>query len=95
MLGITAAAITEHEGNAGWLAREYHTPTALERAGLEEVAPFIANSPGPVYSNNVGILVVTGQTVRVTDPFTMAAEVRLGRWDDALLVADMKRGGIR
>jgi len=45
-----------------------------------------------VYSNNVGILVVTGQSVRVTDPFTMAAEVRLGRWDDALLVADVAAG---
>ncbi|MDQ2786413.1 MAG: hypothetical protein M3Y58_15580 [Chloroflexota bacterium] len=89
MLGITAAAIAEQEGSAGWLAREYHTPTASERAGLLAVASFIANSPGPVYSNNVGILVVTGQAVRVTDPFTMAAEVRLGRWDDALLVADV------
>ena len=92
ILGITAAAITEQEGSAGWLAREYHTPTASERAGLMAVASFIANSPGPVYSNNVGILVVTGQPVRVTDPFTMAAEVRLGRWDDALLVADVAAG---
>lgn len=92
MLGITAAAITEQEGSAGWLARDYHTPTASERAGLMAVASFIANSPGPVYSNNVGILVVTGQSVRVTDPFTMAAEVRLGRWDDALLVADVAAG---
>lgn len=92
MLGITAAAITEQEGSAGWLARDYHTPTASERAGLMAVASFIANSPGPVYSNNVGILVVTGQPVRVTDPFTMAAEVRLGRWDDALLIADVAAG---
>ena len=92
MLGLTAVAITEQEGRAGWLAREYHTPTAAERAGLAAVASFIANSPGPVYSNNVGILVVSGQTVRVTDPFTMAAEVRLGRWDDALLVADVEAG---
>ena len=92
MLGITAVAITEREGSAGWLAREYHTPTATERAGLAQVASFIANSPGPVYSNNVGILVVAGQAVRVTDPFTMAAEVRLGRWDDALLVADVEAG---
>jgi hypothetical protein len=92
MLGITAGAISEQEGGAGWLARDYHTPTASERAGLEQVASYIANSPGPVYSNNVGILVITGQTVRVTDPFTMAAEVRLGRWDDALLVGDVEAG---
>jgi len=92
ILAITVAAINEHEGVAGWLAREYRAPTASERMGLAEVASFIANSPGPVYSNNVGILVVTGQTIRVTDPFTMAAEVRLGRWDDALLVADVEAG---
>ncbi|MHB8647819.1 MAG: hypothetical protein ACYDAR_18720 [Thermomicrobiales bacterium] len=92
MLAITGVAINEQEGVAGWLTREYRSPTASERAGLEQVASFIANSPGPVYSNNVGILVVTGQTVRVTDPFTMAAEVRLGRWDDAKLVADVAAG---
>ncbi len=92
MLGITAAALSERESSTGWLARDFHMPTSSERAGLAQVASYIANSPGPVYSNNVGILVVSGQTVRVTDPFTMAAEVRLGRWDDALLVADVEAG---
>ncbi|MCA1666338.1 MAG: hypothetical protein LC793_02840 [Thermomicrobia bacterium] len=92
MLALTVAASTEQEGRAGWLARDYHVPTVSERAGLAQVAAFIANRPGPVYSNNVGMLVVTGQTVRITDPFTMAAEVRLGRWDDALLVADVAAG---
>lgn len=92
LLATTAAAVNEHEGGTGWLARDYRPPTAVERAGLAQVARYIANSPGPVYSNNVGMLVVTGQGVRVTDPFTMAAEVRLGRWDDARLVADVEAG---
>ncbi len=88
----TGVAVTEREGATGWLARDYRPPSVSERQGLTNVAGFVANSPGPVYSNNVGILVVTGQTVRVTDPFTMAAEVRLGRWDDASLVADVAAG---
>ena len=92
LVALSAAALTEREGTAGWLARDYRAPTASERAGYEAVAAYIANSPGPVYSTNVGILVVTGQPVRVTDPFTMAAEVRLGRWDDAALVADVAAG---
>ncbi len=92
MLGGAIVAINEHEGAAGWLARDYRAPTVAERDGLTAIANYIANSPGPVYSNNVGMLVVTGQEVRITDPFTMAAEVRLGRWDDALLVADVAAG---
>lgn len=89
LTGITA---TEQEGRHGWLAREYRAPTASERAGWTQVASYLANSPAPVYSDNVGILVVAGQPVRVTDPFTMAAEVRLGRWDDAALVDDILAG---
>jgi hypothetical protein len=60
--------------------------------GFQSVASYIANHNGPVYSTDVGLLVVTGQTVRVTDPFTMAAEVRLHRWDDRDLVADLAAG---
>jgi hypothetical protein len=89
MVGVSAA---EHEGKYGWLAREIRQPSASDRAGFEAVASYIANHPGPVYSTDVGILVVTDQVVRVTDPFTMAAEVRLGRWDDRDLVADLDAG---
>ncbi len=85
-------AATEREGRYGWLAREYRPPTAAEEAGFQAVASYIANHPGPVYSTDVGLLVVTDQPVRVTDPFTMAAEVRLGRWDDRDLVADVAAG---
>jgi hypothetical protein len=92
LVALSVVALAEREDTTGWLARDYRAPTASERAGYEAVAAYIANSPGPVYSTNVGILVVTGQPVRVTDPFTMAAEVRLGRWDDASLVADVAAG---
>lgn len=92
ILLLSGVSAFEHEGTAGWLARDYRQPTQGERDGLAAVASYLANAPGPVYSNNVGILVVAGRTVRVTDPFTMAAEVRLGRWDDAELVADVAAG---
>lgn len=92
IIAVSVVSLAEHEGATGWLARDYRQPTAAEREGLEAVASYVANSPGPVYSNNVGLLVVAGQPVRITDPFTMAAEVRLGRWDDALFVADVAAG---
>jgi hypothetical protein len=92
LIAVSIVSVTENEGSTGWLARDYRRPTAAEREGLASIASLIANSPGPVYSNNVGILVITGQPVRVTDPFTMAAEVRLGRWDDSLLIADVAAG---
>jgi hypothetical protein len=92
LVALSVGALSEREGTTGWLAREYRPPTASERDGYAAVAAYVANSPGPVYSTNVGILVVTGQQVRVTDPFTMATEVRLGRWDDASLVADVEAG---
>ncbi|MGI8858514.1 MAG: ArnT family glycosyltransferase [Thermomicrobiales bacterium] len=92
VVAFSVVALVEREGTTGWLARDYRAPTASELDGYAAVAAYIANSPGPVYSTNVGILVVTGQPVRVTDPFTMATEVRLGRWDDASLVADVEAG---
>jgi hypothetical protein len=88
----TGFAGAEHEGRYGWLAREYRQPSASEEEGIRAVASYVANHPGPVYSTDVGLLVIAGQPVRVTDPFTMAAEVRLGRWDDRDLVAEVAAG---
>jgi hypothetical protein len=91
ILLLTGVAIGEQEGRKGWLAWEYRLPTAAERQAFERVASSIAHTAGPVYGDNVGlgILAITGHAVRVTDPFTLAAEVRMGRWDDSALVADV------
>lgn len=89
---LTGIACIEREGPHGWLADVYRAPTISERDGTAAVAAYLANAPAPVYSDNVGILVIARQPVRVTDPFTMAAEVRLGRWDDSALVADVAAG---
>ena len=89
---LTGVACIEREGPHGWLADVYRAPTIRERDGTAAVAAYLANARAPVYSDNVGILVIARQPVRVTDPFTMAAEVRLGRWDDSALVADVAAG---
>lgn len=91
ILLLTGVAIGEQEGRKGWLAWEYRLPTAVERHGYERVASSVADTAGPIYGDNVGlgVLAITGHEVRVTDPFTLAAEVRMGRWDDSALVADV------
>jgi len=97
ILLLTGIAVGEREGQKGWLAREYRLPTAAERQGFERAASRIAVTAGPIYGDNVGlgILVLTGHATQVTDPFTLAAEVRLGRWDDSVFVADVAAGRYR
>ena len=92
VLALTGIACGEREGQHSWLADVYRVPTMNEREGMAAVVSYLANAREPVYSDNVGILVIARQPVRVTDPFTMAAEVRLGRWDDTDLVADVATG---
>ena len=91
ILLLTGVAVAEREGHGSWLAWEYRLPTAAERQGFERVTSRIADVAGPVYGDNVGlgVIALTGHTVQVTDPFTLAAEVRLGRWDDSAVVADV------
>lgn len=97
ILLLTGVAVGEQEGRRGWLARDYRLPTVAERQGFERVASSVARTAGPIYGDNVGLglLAITGHAVRVTDPFTLAAEVRMGRWDDSALVDDVAAGRYR
>jgi hypothetical protein len=97
ILLLTGVATGEQEGRKGWLAWEYRLPTAVERRGFERAMSYVAHTTGPVYGDNVGlgVLALTGHEVQVTDPFTLAAEVRMGRWDDSALVADVAAGRYR
>jgi len=97
ILLLTGISLGEREGQKGWLAREYRLPTVAESQGFERAASRIAITAGPIYGDNVGlgILVLTGHATQVTDPFTLAAEVRLGRWDDSAFVADVAAGHYR
>jgi hypothetical protein len=97
ILLLTGVAASEREGQRGWLAWEYRLPSAAERQGFAQAASRIESVSGPVYGDNVGlgVLALTGHAVQVTDPFTLAAEVRLGRWDDSAVVADVAAGRYR
>lgn len=79
-------------GEPGWLARDFRPPLTREREDWANVAAFVTNDPGPVYADNVGLLLVAGKEVRYTDPFSLAFAVRTGQWDDSALVARVERG---
>lgn len=75
-----------------WLQRDFRVPRAAERAGWAQLAAFVTNDPGPVYSDNVGLLLVANQEVRYTDPFTLSYAATTGQWDQRALVARVERG---
>ena len=52
----------------------------------------MTNDPGPVYSDNVGLLLVAGKPVQYTDPFSLTYAARTGQWDQRALVARVERG---
>ncbi len=74
------------------LARDFRTPRPAERAGWAQLAAFVTNDPGPVYSDNVGLLLVAGKEVRYTDPFSLSYAARTGQWDQTSLVERVERG---
>src|SRR5262249_42889093 len=51
-------------GGENWLLRDFRTPRPLEREGWQNVAAFVTNDPGPVYADNVGLLLIAGKEVR-------------------------------
>lgn len=93
MLALAVALGLEARfGATNWLARDFRAPLPAEREGWGNVAAFVTNDPGPVYADNVGLLLVAGQEVRYTDPFSLAYATRTGQWDDRELVARVRRG---
>jgi hypothetical protein len=91
MLLPAAALLAEPAGGRAWLAGDLRPPSAAERLGWQQVLPVVAADAGPVYSDNVGLLLLAGQPIRYTDPFTLAAAVAAGQWSDAALVAAVRR----
>ena len=75
-----------------WLARDFRRPLPAEREGWAQIAAFVTNDPGPVYSDNVGLLLVAGKEVRYTDPFSLSYAAATGQWDQRELVARVERG---
>ncbi len=92
LLGSSLALGNEAQfGATNWLARDFRQPLPAEREGWHNVAAFVTNDPGPVYSDNVGLLLVARKAVRYTDPFSLAYATRTGQWDDRALVARIER----
>jgi hypothetical protein len=86
------ALVLEPTGGRAWLAGDLRPPDAGDQLGWEQVLPVVTDDPGPVYSDNVGLLLLSGQPIRYTDPFTMAAATEAGLWSDAALVEAVRRG---
>jgi len=70
----------------------FRPPLPAEREGWAQIAAFVTNDPGPVYSDNVGLLLVAGKEVRYTDPFSLSYAAATGQWDQRELVARVERG---
>ena len=79
-------------GAENWLARDFRQPRPAEREGWQNVASFVTNDPGSVYSDNIGLLLVAGKEVRYTDPFSLTFAARTGQWDESALVGRVERG---
>jgi hypothetical protein len=87
---MTVTLVAEPAGGRAWLAAELRPPSDSERLGWEQVLPVVVSDPGPVYSDNVGLLLLSGQPIRYTDPFTMAGATAAGLWSDTALVETVR-----
>ena len=54
--------------------------------GLTNVFQYVTNNGGAAYSDNVGLMLITGKKLWSTDPFTQTHATRYGRWDESKLV---------
>lgn len=83
--------LTEPATGRAWLAPDLRPPSERERLGWQQVIPVVASEDGPVYSDNVGLLLLAGQPIHYSDPFTLAGAVEAGLWSDAALVAAVQQ----
>lgn len=86
----TGLLLTEPATGRAWLAPDLRPPAESVRLGWEQVLLVVAGDPGPVYSDNVGLLLLGGQPIRYTDPFTLAAAAQAGLWSDRALVEQVR-----
>jgi hypothetical protein len=90
-LGVLGFLAVSSFQTPGWLAWEYRAPTTSQWEGLQNVASYVTNYPGEVFSDNIGILLVAGKPVRYTDPYTMMDAARRGTWDESGLVREIEQ----
>jgi hypothetical protein len=86
----TGGLVAAPAASRAWLAGDLRSPPAAEQLGWQQILPVVTADPGPVYSDNVGLLVLSGQPIQYTDPFTLAAATEAGLWSDEALVTAVR-----
>jgi hypothetical protein len=75
----------------GWMGYELRVPPESVAEGWRNVTQYVTNDPGPVYSDNVGLLLNARKRLWSTDPFTQTHATFFGRWDESALVDAIRR----
>ncbi len=76
----------------GWLQRELSLLSTTKREGMQNIFQYVTNNGGTAYSDNVGLMLITGKKLWSTDPFTQTHATFYGRWDESDLVKAIERG---
>lgn len=87
-------------GAALWQALHMAPPTSWyrglpsdeEAAQMARVEQLIQSIPGPIFSEDTGILLLAGKEFEYEDPSTFSPMARAGVWDDSVLAAKFERG---
>ncbi len=67
-------------------------PSDEEADQMARVELLIRSTPGPVFSEDTGILLLAGKEFEYEDPSTFSPMARAGIWDDSILAAKFERG---
>ena len=70
-----------------WLHFEVgNVPDLATTQRLQGIQAFVAGQTGPVWGDNVGLILMAGRPVRFNDPLIMAQAAMLGWWDERTFV---------
>jgi len=72
--------------NPDWLRLQYRVPPAVNTQNLENVYQVLVNVNGPVYSDNISLVLLANKPLFTTDPFTQTHATFYGRWNETELV---------
>ena len=72
--------------NPDWLRLQYRVPPAANTQNLENVRQILDHVSGPVYSDNVSLVLLAHKPLVTTDPFTQTHATFYGRWNETELV---------
>ncbi len=76
-----------------WLGHELRLPSGAVLDGMGNIAQYTSNTPGPVYSTDLSVLLVTDKYklgLWTTDPYTQTHATLYRRWDESALLAAIR-----